>query len=106
MPKYLIKAKYTREGFKGVREKGAKSRADAVSTMVKGMGGAMESFYFAFGDADIYGVVDLPNDESAAAVAFTISASGGVTTSTVKLLTVEQADAALGLSVDYVPPGG
>jgi hypothetical protein len=43
---------------------------------------------------------------TAAAVAFTVSASGGATTSTVKLLTVEQADAALGLSVDYVPPGG
>jgi uncharacterized protein with GYD domain len=54
----------------------------------------------------VYVVADLPDDESAAAVAFTVSASGGATTSTVKLLTVEQADAALGLSVDYVPPGG
>ena len=52
-------------------------------------------------------VADLPDDESAAAVAFTVSAAGGATTSTVKLLTIEQADAALGLSVDdYVPPGG
>ena len=105
MPKYLIKANYTLEGLKGVREKGAKSRADAVSNMVTGMGGAVESFYFAFGDADVYVVSDLPDDESAAAVAFTVGAAGGATTSTVKLLTVEQADAALGLSVDYVPPG-
>ena len=44
--------------------------------------------------------------QSAALVAFTLSAAGGATTSTVKLLTVEQADAALGLSVDYVSPGG
>ena len=74
--------------------------------MVNGMGGTVESFYFAFGDTDVYVVADLPDDESAAAVAFTVSASGGATTSTVKLLTVEQTDAALGLSVDYVPPGG
>jgi len=106
MPKYLIKANYTLEGLKGVRTKGAKSRADAVDNMVNGMGGTVESFYFAFGDADVYVVADLPDDESAAAVAFTVSAAGGATTSTVKLLTVEQADAALGLSVDYVPPGG
>ena len=93
MPKYLIKANYTLEGLKGVRAKGAKSRADAVDNMVNGMGGTVESFYFAFGDDDVYVVADLPDDESAAAVAFTVSAAGGATTSTVKLLTVEQADA-------------
>ena len=106
MPKYLIKANYTLDGLKGVREKGAKSRADAVSNMVQGMAGVVESFYFAFGDTDVYVVAELPDDESAAAVALTVGAAGGATTSTVKLLTVEQADAALGLSVDYVPPGG
>ena len=105
-PKYLIKANYTLEGLKGVRAKGARSRADVVGNMVNGMRGTVESFYFAFGDADVYVVADLPDDESAAAVAFTVSAAGGATTSTVKLLTVEQADAALGLSVDYLPPGG
>ena len=89
MPKYLIKANYTLEGLKGVRAKGARSRADVVGNMVNGMGGTVESFYFAFGDDDVYVVADLPDDTSA-----------------VKLLTVEQADAALGLSVDYVPPGG
>ena len=77
MPKYLIKANYTLEGLKGVRAKGARSRADVVDNMVNGMGGTVESFYFAFGDADVYGVADLPDDESAAAVAFTVSASGG-----------------------------
>ena len=106
MPKYLVTAKYTLDGLKGVKEKGAKSRADAVGDMVKGMGGTMESFYFAVGDADVYVVADLPDDESAAAIAFTVSAAGGATTSTVKLLTVEQADAALGLTVGYTPPGG
>ena len=106
MPKFLVTASYTLEGLKGVKAKGAKSRADAVGDMIKGMGGTMESFYFAFGDADVYVVADLPDDESAAAIAFTVSAAGGATTSTVKLLTVEQADAALGLSVGYTPPGG
>jgi uncharacterized protein with GYD domain len=106
MSKYLIKANYTLEGLKGVRDKGAKTRADAVNDMIKGVGGTLESFYFAFGDADVYLVADLPDDESAAAIAFTVSAAGGATTNTIKLLTVEQADAALGISVGYTPPGG
>ena len=62
-----------------MRAKGAKSRADAVGNMVNGMGGTVESFYFAFGDDDVYVVADLPDDESAAAVAFTVSAAGGAT---------------------------
>ena len=105
MPKYLVTANYTLEGLKGVRQKGAKSRADAVGDMIRGLGGTMDSFYFAFGPADVYVVADLPDDETAAAIAFTVSAAGGATTSTVKLLTVEQADSALGLSVGYIPPG-
>ena len=58
MPKYLIKANYTLEGLKGVRAKGAKSRADVVGNMVNGMGGTVESFYFAFGDDES---TSLPN---------------------------------------------
>ena len=43
----------TLEDLKGVHAKGAKSRADAVGNMVNGMGGTVESFYSAFGDADL-----------------------------------------------------
>lgn len=69
------------------------------------MGGTLESFHFAFGDTDVCVVADPPDDEAAAAVALTVSASGAVTTSTVKLLTVEPIDAALGRSVTYRLPG-
>ena len=48
----------------------------ASPDLMRGMGGTVESFYFAFGDADVYVVDDLPDDESAAAVAFTVSAAG------------------------------
>ena len=104
MSKYLLTANYTIEGLKGVREKGAKSRADVVGEMIRGVGGTMESFHFAFGDTDVFIVADLPDDESAAAIALNVSSAGGATTSIVKLLTVEQADAALGISVAYTPP--
>ena len=42
----------------------------------------------------------------ATAVAFTVGASAATTVKTVKLLTVEEADAAIGRSVSYRPPGG
>lgn len=105
MPKYLVEASYTEQGLQGVRDKGAKSRVDAVGDMIKGLGGTMESFYFAFGDTDAYVTAELPDDESAAAVALTVSASGAVRARTVKLLEAAQIDDALGRSVTYRPPG-
>ena len=73
--------------------------------MVEKAGGTLESFHFAFGEDDVYVICDLPDDESAAAIAFTVSASGGAMTRTVKLLTVEQVDSALGMQVAYTAPG-
>jgi len=105
MPKYLISANYSTTGLEGVRAAGAKSRVDAVSTMLEAMGGRLESFYFAFGDTDVFAVADVPDDEAAAAVAMTINSTGAVSIRTTKLLTSDQVDEALRRSVDYHPPG-
>ena len=105
MPKYMITANYTPEGMAGVRSGGAKARYDAVATMLERMGGQLDAFYFAFGDADVFVIADLADDEAAAACAITINSSGSVQVRTTKLLTVEQADEALRRTVDYRPPG-
>ena len=51
-------------------------------------------------------VVDLPDDETAVALALTTGASGAVNIRTTVLLTPEQIDAAAQKSMDYRPPGG
>ena len=105
MAKYLVKASYTAEGASGVQSAGGTSRRDAVAKMAEGLGGKLESFYFAFGDRDAYVVVDLPDNESATAVALSVNAAGGATVRTVVLLTPDEVDAAAKRSVDYRPPG-
>jgi uncharacterized protein with GYD domain len=105
MPKYLISANYTAEGMDGVRAAGAKSRVDAVSTMLEAMGGRLESFPFAFGDTDVFAIAEVPDDEAAAAVAIAIYSSGAVSIRTTKLLTVDQVDDALRRTVNYQKPG-
>jgi len=102
MPKYLIEASYTHEGFEGVRTKGGSSRRDAVAETAKSLGGKLEAFYFAFGDHDAIVLLDLPDNEAAAAVALAVGASGGATTKTTPLLTPEQVDDAAKRSVDAV----
>src|SRR3954449_9573906 len=105
MAKFLVKAAYTADGAKGVQSAGGTSRRDAVAKLAESAGGRLESFYFAFGDRDVYSIVDLPDHESAAAIALTANAAGGVALRTVVLLTPEEVDAAANRSVEYRPPG-
>jgi uncharacterized protein with GYD domain len=103
--KFLVKASYTVEGAKGVQSAGGTSRRDAVAEMAEGLGGKLESFYFAFGQTDAYVVLDLPDNRSAAAASIAVNTSGGATSEVIVLLTPEDVDAAAELSVDYRPPG-
>ena len=105
MPKYLVKASYSAEGAKGVQRAGGTSRREAVAKMAEGLGGSLESFYFAFGETDAYVILDMPNNQSAAAASIAVNISGGATSEVVVLLTPEEIDSAAELSVDYRPPG-
>ena len=105
MPKYLFEASYTQDGVKGIQSAGGSSRRDAVAKVAQSVGGKLESFHFAFGESDAYVIVDLPDNESATAVALTVNAAGGANVKTVVLMTPEEVDAAAKRSVDYRPPG-
>ena len=61
--------------------------------------------YFAFGDDDVYCIVDAPDNASIAAASMAIGASGLVTPTTVVLLTPEEIDQAAKKSASYTPPG-
>jgi uncharacterized protein with GYD domain len=105
MPMYLFEASYTTQGVEGVRSKGGGSRRDVVEAMARSLGGRMEAFYFAFGERDAIVLVELPDNEAAAAVAMTVNAAGGANVKTTVLLTPEQLDEAANRSVEYSPPG-
>jgi uncharacterized protein with GYD domain len=106
MAKYLLKASYTTDGVKGVLKDGGSGRRAAVEQTVRGLGGSLESFYFAFGDTDAYVVVDLPDNATATAISLVVNAAGGAQVTTVPLVTPEEADEAAKKSVEYRPPGG
>ena len=106
MPKFLFVASYTLEGTKGVQKAGGSSRRDAIAAMAEGLGGKLESFYFAFGEADAYVIIDAPDQRDRRCCERSPSTyAGGATVKTVLLLTPEEIDAAAKRSVDYRPPG-
>jgi uncharacterized protein with GYD domain len=105
MSMFLIEASLTSQGVKGVQSEGGTARREAVTKAVESVGGRLESFYFGFGDHDVFVTADFPDNESAAAMALAVNSSGAVTTRTVVLLTPEEVDTAAKRSVEYRAPG-
>ena len=106
MPKYLIVAKYTAEGAKGIIESGGSARKQVVEQALEKVGGKLESFHFAMGDEDAYLVVDAPDNVSAVAASIAANAAGGAAAKTVALLTPGEMDEAAKKAAEsgYTPP--
>lgn len=105
MARFLFIARYSSDGVKGVLSAGGVARRTAIESMAKDLGGRMESFDFAFGEDDVYTVVELPDNKTAAAVALAVNTSGLASVRTVVLLSPEEVDEASKQTVSYRPPG-
>ena len=106
MPKYLIKAKYTLEGVKGLAKGGGgTARRKAVKESLEGLGGKLEAFYFAFGETDAYVIAELPDNVAAAALSNAVNSAGGAQVEGTVLITAEEMDAAVKRKVKYRAPG-
>jgi len=105
MAKYLVRANYSVDGLKGVLKEGGSGRRAAIEKLVDSVGGKVDAFYFAFGETDVYVIIDLPNNVSAAALSMIVSAAGGAATQVTVLLTPEDVDAAVKMHPKYRAPG-
>lgn len=84
---------------------GGSKRRDAALAAFESVGGTLDCFYFAFGDTDVYGIVDMPDVASAAAVSLMINSSGAVALTLIPLMTPEDLDAAIAKTPSYRAPG-
>ncbi|MSQ12237.1 MAG: GYD domain-containing protein [Dehalococcoidia bacterium] len=106
MAKYLIEATYSTKGVTGLLQEGGKGRQGAVEQVLKGLGGKLEAYYFAFGPADVYSIVDLPDNVSALALSVAVNSTGAAHLKVTVLITPEEMDKATRKAVDYRPPEG
>jgi uncharacterized protein with GYD domain len=104
MSKYLIQANYVGEGLKGLLKEGGSSRRAAVEKLFGSVGGRVESFYYAFGDTDLFIVGDVPDNVSVAALSLIVNAAGAATAKVTVLLTAEEIDAAVKKTPVYQAP--
>ena len=105
MPKYLVQANYVGDGVKGLLKEVGSSRRAAVEKLIKSAGGTMETFYYAFGETDVYVIAEVPDNASMAAVALMVAASGVINLKTTVLMTPEELDNAVKKTPSYRPPG-
>jgi uncharacterized protein with GYD domain len=106
MGRYLFQGTYSVDGIKGVLKEGGTGRRAAVEAAVKSLGGKLESYYFGFGDTDVFVVVDGIDNVTAAAFSMGIAATGGVhSVKTTVLMTPEEIDQAGKKAMSYRAPG-
>lgn len=105
MTKYLFQGNYVGAGIKGLMQEGGSKRRDAVEKALESVGGSLESIYYAFGETDVLGVFDIPDQASAAALSLMINSSGAVHVRLTPLMTPEDLDAAASKTPSYRAPG-
>ena len=107
MAKFLIQVAYTPQAWASLI-KDPHDRTEVLKPVLERLGGSIGSTYFTFGDYDIIGVLDLPENSDAAAFAMAASAGGAIRSiKTTPLMTLEEGISALkkAAKAGYVPPG-
>jgi uncharacterized protein with GYD domain len=109
MPKYLIKASYVGEGVAGLLKEGGSERRKASEQTIEAVGGSIEAMYYAFGETDLFLIVDLPDNISAVTCSLLANASGRIKSTCTPLLTPEEVDQAAArgreMTTAYRAPG-
>jgi uncharacterized protein with GYD domain len=108
MSSYLIEVAYAPEAWAAM-VKQPENRLEAVRPVVEKLGGKFEHAWLAFGEYDIIGVVELPENTDAAAFAMAVYAGGAVKAfKTTPLLSVDEGVQAMrkAQGVGYRRPGG
>lgn len=106
MAKYLFRGNYVGDGVAGLMRDGGTKRLAAAEAAMQSLGITLESMYYAFGDTDLFGIADCPDDATAVASSLMINSSGAVSISMTRLMTPAEMDAACEKTGSYTPPGG
>jgi uncharacterized protein with GYD domain len=107
MTHYLIEVAYTSEAW-AAQVSSPQNRIEAIRPVIERLGGRIDSAYYAFGEYDVVGIMEMPDNVSAAAFSLAASAGGALKAiKTIPLLTIEEGIEAMrkAAGAGYRPPG-
>ncbi len=88
MPRYVVLVNWTEQGIRNVRE--TTQRAQRVRQLVEQMGGRMDTLLWTQGRYDLVGLMEAPDEETAAAVGLRVGMGGAVRTETLRAYDAEE----------------
>ncbi|MGA2186171.1 MAG: GYD domain-containing protein [Bryobacteraceae bacterium] len=95
MPSYLFQVSYSAEAWAAMIKR-PQDRVEAVRKAVEKLGGKVGAFWLAFGDYDLVGILDMPDNVNAAAFSFAVAAGGACkNVKTTPLLSIAEGLAAM-----------
>ena len=93
MPTYIVLGTFTDQGIRNVKD--TPKRASAVKEAAKKFGASVRNLYWTLGAYDIVTVVDAPDDQSVAALLFSIGSLGNVRTQSLKAFEADELEGIL-----------
>ena len=90
----MILVNWTEQGAQNVKE--TTTRAEHVRQMIEQMGGRMDTLLWTQGRYDLVGVMEAPDEETAAAVGLRVGTGGAVRTETLRAYDAEEMGRILG----------
>ena len=95
MPSYLLQVAYSADAVAALVAK-PQDRTESIARVVEKLGGKPGKLYFSFGDYDVVGIYEMPDNVAAAAFALAISSGGACkSVKTTPLLGTDEGMAAL-----------
>ena len=94
MPTYIVLGNFTDQGIRNIKD--SPKRASAVKEGAKKVGASVKSLYWTLGAYDVALVVDAPDDQSVAALLFSIGSLGNVRTQSLKAFEADEVERILG----------
>ena len=108
MSVFMFQGSYSAEAIKSLIANPT-DRSGAARAVIEANGGTMVGAWMAFGESDVIVIAEMPDDESMAAVAMAIAATGAIVNGkSTQLLTMKQAVDAMtkaqNVAKAYSPP--
>ena len=107
MPHFLFQASYTAEAW-ATQVKNPKDRIRAIKPVARKLGGKIVHAWLSFGEYDVVGVCEMPDNTSAAAFSIAAAAGGALKAlKTTPLMTADEGIEAMKKAAEagYKPPG-
>lgn len=106
MTKFLVQVSYTQKSWSYL-VKQPQNRLDHMKIVIENLGGKIDDAFLSFGDFDVVGILDLPDNLTAAALSMALMAGGGIKNiKTTPMLTWENGVKAMikAKKASYKPP--